>query len=272
MTKKALLALMIAVLLPLLCYLVLQVASDEAVVMPRKFLLDSVITTIKDGKQKQDSIWHKTSDIKLINQLGDTVNLYSKQGKIIVLDFFFTSCRSICPSLTHNMVKLQQSFIKGGDVRNKIDTSIVQFVSMSIDPERDSVPVIKNYADRFNVNPDNYWMLTGNRDSIYRFAFEELKVDKFSTEPINPDFVHTSRFVLIDRDMIVRGYYDGLDRDSTSLKQLARDIGLLMLEKDKKQPSALFTEIISLKWLWLIIVILVIIFALYLSARRKING
>ena len=272
MSKKALLSLMIAVLLPVVCYLILQTFSEKAVVMPRKFLLDSVITTIKDGKQKQDSIWHKTSDIKLINQLGDTVNLYSKQGKIIVLDFFFTSCRSICPSLTHNMVKLQQSFIKGGDVRNKIDTSIVQFVSMSIDPERDSVPVIKNYADRFNVNPDNYWMLTGNRDSIYRFAFEELKVDKFSTEPINPDFVHTSRFVLIDRDMIVRGYYDGLDRDSTSLKQLARDIGLLMLEKDKKQPSALFTEIISLKWLWLIIVILVIIFALYLSARRKING
>ena len=170
------------------------------------------------------------------------------------------------------MVRLQQSFAKGGDVRNKIDTSIVQFVSMSIDPERDSVPVLKEYADRFNVNPDNYWLLTGKRDSIYRFAFEELKVDKFSMEPINPDFVHTSRFVLIDRDMIVRGYYDGLDRDSTSLKQLARDIGLLMLEKDRKQPSEVFKEIISLKWLWLIIVILVIIFVLYISARRKING
>ncbi|MDE3143260.1 MAG: SCO family protein [Bacteroidota bacterium] len=272
MSKKALLALMIAVLLPLISYLILQVTSDKAVVMPRKFLLDSVVTTVRNGKEMQDSIWHKTSDIKLINQLGDTVNLYSKQGKIIVLDFFFTSCRSICPSLTHNMVKLQRSFMKGGDVRNKIDTSIVQFVSMSIDPQRDSVSVLKDYADRFGVNPDNYWMLTGSRDSIYRFAFEELKVDKFSMEPISPDFVHTSRFVLIDRDMIVRGYYDGLDRDSTSLKQLARDIGLLMLEKNKKKPSELFTEIINLKWLWLIIVVLVIIFAVYLSARRKING
>ena len=121
---------MIAVLLPVLCYLVLQTFSEKAVVMPRKFLLDSVITTVRNGKEMQDSIWHKTSDITLINQSGDTVNLYNKQGKIIVLDFFFTSCRSICPHLTSNMVRLQQSFTKGGDVRNKIDTSIVQFVSM----------------------------------------------------------------------------------------------------------------------------------------------
>ena len=269
MSKKALLALMIAVLLPVVCYLILQTFSEKAVVMPRKFLLDSVITSVRNGKEIQDSIWHKTSDIKLINQLGDTVNLYSKQGKIIVLDFFFTSCRSICPHLTSNMVRLQQSFAKGGDVRNRIDTSIVQFVSMSIDPERDSVPVLKSYADRFSVNPDNWWLLTGKKDSIYRFAFEELKVDKFSTEPINPDFVHTSRFVLIDRDMVVRGYYDGLDRDSTNLSKLARDIGLLMLEKDRKAPSAVFTEIIGLKWLWLIILILVILFSVFISTRKK---
>ena len=272
MSKKALLALMIAILLPLIGYIYLKTASNNAVIMPRKYLLDSVVTTTKDGKETTDSIWHKTSNIRLVNQSGDTVDLYSKQGKIIVLNFFFTSCRSICPRLTANMVKLQQSFTKGGEVRNKVDTSIVQFVSFTIDPERDSVSVLKDYSDRFGVNPDNWWMLTGKKDSIYRFAFEELKVDKFSQEPINPDFVHTSRFVLIDRDMIVRGYYDGLDRDSASLSQLARDIGLLMLEKDRKQPSALFTEIISLKWLWLVIVILVIGFVLYFSARRKING
>ena len=269
MSKKALLALMIAVLIPLISYMILQSVSEKAVVMPRKYLLDSVRTYINNGKEIQDSVWHTTSDIGLINQNGDSVHLYDKRGKIIVLDFFFTSCLSICPKLTQNMARLQQSFMKGGDVRNRIDTSIVQFVSMSIDPERDSVPVLKSYADRFSVNPDNWWLLTGKKDSIYRFAFEELKVDKFSTEPINPDFVHTSRFVLIDRDMVVRGYYDGLDRDSTNLSKLARDIGLLMLEKDRKAPSAVFTEIIGLKWLWLIILILVILFSVFISTRKK---
>ncbi|MEI6586310.1 MAG: SCO family protein [Sediminibacterium sp.] len=270
MNRKALLGLAVALLLPVLCYIVLKYASDNAVNMPRKYLLDTVVTTINKGKEKTDSIWHTTADIRLVNQLGDSVNLFDKKGKIIVANFFFTSCGSICPRLTQNMRKLQHSFILGGNVRNKIDTSIVQFVSFTVDPERDSVAVLKNYADKFGVNHDNWWMLTGSRDSIYKFAFEELKVDKFSEEPISPDFVHTSRFVLIDKQHLVRGYYNGLDTNAIS--KLARDIGLLMLEKDKKQKSTVFMEIIDLTWLWLIIVAAVLFFMVYMNARRKING
>ncbi len=270
MNKKSLMGLAVAVLLPVFCYLVLKYASDQAVDMPRKYLLDTVVTRINNGKTITDSIWHTTANIRLQNQLGDTVSLYDKQGKIIVADFFFTHCAGICPKLTANMAKLQQSFIRGGDTRKKIDTSIVQFISFTVDPERDSVPVLKNYADRFGVNPDNWWMLTGSKDSIYKFAFEELKVDKFSEEPITPDFVHTSRFVLIDKKYQVRGYYNGLD--SVSLAKLARDIGVLMLEKDKKEKSTVFREIIDLSWLWLIVVSLVIFFVVYMRGRRKING
>lgn len=267
MSKNAIAALCIAILIPLVSYMIMRSASTNAVIMPPKYLSDTVITRIENGKEITDTIWHKTANIHLVNQLGDTVSLYDKPGKIIVTDFFFTSCRSICPRLTRNMSKLQQSFIKGGDVRNKIDTSIVQFVSFSIDAERDSVPVLKNYADRFGVNPDNWWLLTGSKDSIARFAFEELKVDKFSSEPIDPDFVHTSRFVLLDRDHLVRGYYDGLD--STSLSKLARDIGLLMLEKDKTKKNPVFAEIAGLKWLWVIIILLVAAFIIVLTSKRK---
>lgn len=270
MNKKALAGLAVALLLPVCCYLVLKYASETAVDMPRKYLLDTVITRINKGKAITDSIWHTTANIRLQNQLGDTVSLYDKKGKIIVADFFFTHCGSICPKLTANMAKLQQSFIRGGDTRKKIDSSIVQFISFTVDPERDSVRALKDYADRFSVNHDNWWMLTGSRDSIYKFAFEELKVDKFSTEPISPDFVHTSRFVLIDKEYTVRGYYNGLD--SVSLSKLARDIGLLMLEKDRKQKSEVFSQIIDLSWLWLIILLLVTFFVLYMRSRRKING
>lgn len=270
MNKKALSGLAVAVLLPVFCYLVLKYASEGAVDLPRKYLLDTVITRVDNGKMITDSIWHTTANIRLQNQLGNTVSLYDKPGKIIVADFFFTGCRGICPRLTANMSKLQQSFIRGGDIRKKIDTSIVQFISFSIDPLRDSVPVLKDYADRFHVNHDNWWMLTGSRDSIYKFAFEELKVDKFSEEPVSPDFVHTSRFVLIDKAYKVRGYYNGLD--SVSLSKLARDIGLLMLEKDKTQKSSVFTEIIDLSWLWLIVITLIIFFVVYMRGRRKING
>jgi protein SCO1 len=270
MNKKSLIGLSVALLLPLTCYLILKYASNTTVDMPRKRLLDSTVTRIEKGKEITDSIWHTTANIRLQNQLGDTVTLYDKPGKILVLDLFFTSCASICPKLTANMARLQQSFIRGGNLRKKVDSSIVQFVSISIDPERDSVPVLKKYADHFGVNHDNWWMLTGNRDSIYRFVFEELKVDQYSKEPVNPDFVHTSRFILIDKEYKVRGYYDGLD--TVSIAKLARDIGLLMLEKDKTQKSAVFAQILSLGWLWLIIALAVTFFVLYMRGRRKING
>ncbi len=274
MTKKALLALMIAVLIPVLCYLVLKKTSESAVIVPRKYFFDNVGTKEVRGKRVSDTVWHKTANIRLVNQLGDTVNLYDIKGKAIVIDLFFTHCGSICPRLTKSMAKLQQSFTTGGNTRQKIDTSVVQFISLSIDPEHDSVPVLKEYADRYNVNPDNWWLLTGNRDSIYNFIFEELKIDKLSQEPVSPEFAHTSRFALLDKDYVERGRYEqpysGLD--SVSLGVLARDIGLLMLEKDKTKPSTVFTEIINLSWLWLIIAVLVTGFVWYMSERRKING
>jgi protein SCO1/2 len=129
--------------------------------------------------------------------------------------------------------------------------------------------VISEYANKMGVQSDNWWLLTGNRDSIYKFAFEEMKVDKFSEEPVSPDFVHTSRFVLIDRKMQVRGYYNGLD--SNSLMKLAKDVGYIMLEKDKKKKNKVFQDIVDLSWLWLVIVVLVTGFVYYFSATRQKN-
>lgn len=266
--KKALLALCIAILIPVLSYLAVKFASKDAVIVPRQYLLDTVKTRVENGKQITDSVWHVVKDIRLVNQLGDSVNLYDASGKIIVADFFFTSCGSICPILTRNMAKLQQSFIKGGDVRNKIDTSVVQFVSFSIDPERDSVSRLKTYADKFGVNHDNWWMLTGSKDSIYRFAFEEVKVDQFSTEPIDPNFVHTSRFVLIDKDHYVRGYYNGLD--SASLRQLARDIGILMLEKEKGPKRKLpFDPVLMAIFFGVAVFVVVVVLTILFKKKQK---
>jgi protein SCO1/2 len=271
MSKKALLALVVAVLIPVMCYVILQQASNNAVTMPRKLFLDDVVDSIKNGKKVSDSIWHKTANFRLVNQLGDTVNLYDIKGKSIVIDLFFTRCLSICPKLTRSMSKLQQSFITGGNTRQKIDTSVVQFISLSIDPENDSVPALKNYADLFGVNPDNWWMLTGNRDSIYNFIFEELKIDKLEKVPVSPEFPHTGRFILLDKNYVVRGRveqaYSGLD--SASIGALARDIGLLMLEKDKTKESEVFKQIKELKWLWVTIVALVIIFIIVILTPKK---
>jgi protein SCO1/2 len=273
MNKKSILTLCLTILVPVSCYLVLKHYSDNNVVLPRKLLLDEVVPKEKDGKTIFDSLWHQTADIKLVNQQGDSVSLYDIKNKAIVIDLFFTHCPSICPRLTRSMKSLQESFKTGGASRLKVDTSVVQFISISIDPKNDSVEQLKNYADNFGINPDNWWLLTGNRDSIYKFIFEELRIDKLSNEPVDTSFAHTSRFALLDRNYQMRGRfgqaYDGLD--SVSMGVLARDIGLLMMEKDRKKPSTLFTEIISLTWLWLVIILCVAIFMFILNKFRSKN-
>jgi len=274
MGKKSIPALMIAVLIPIIGYLLLRTIGEKAVTMPKKYFFDSVITKEIDGKLVTDTVWHRSANFTLVNHLGDTVQLYDIKGKAIVFDIFFTRCGSICPQLTKSMSKLQQGFKRGGNTRSMVvDTSVVQFISLSIDPERDSVPVLKHYADKYGVNPDNWWLLTGNRDTIYDFIFKELKIDKLEKEPVSPDFPHTARFVLLDKNYIVRGRlqqpYSGLQKDSASMNLLSRDIGLLVLEKDKKQRNKVLSAIINLGWLWLVIAVLITGFVWYIKQNRK---
>ena len=267
MNKKALLAICIAVLVPLVSYMLVKTASDKATVMPKHYLPDSIINSVSDGKITTDTIWHKVANIKLVNQLGDTVNLYDVKEKVIVANFFFTSCAYICPKLTQNMARLQQSFLKGGDPMNKSDTSIVQFISFTIDPERDSVARLKQYADKFGVSHDNWWFLTGAKDSIYNFIFQELKVDKYDASgPLDPNFAHTQRFVLLDKNFNVRGFYNGLD--SSALGQLAKDISLLMLEKSTN-PEPLPFDPVQMVIFFAITFIIVMIIIVILFRKRQ---
>lgn len=269
MNKKALLAISIAVLIPLISYLITKQASDKAIAMPSHYFPDTVINKIEKGKSVNDTVWHKVSDFHLVNQLGDTVNLYQLQGKLIVMDFFFTSCRSTCPVLTQNMLTMQRSFMKGGDAMSAPDSSIVQFISFSVDPETDSAARLKNYADHYQIDPGNWWLLTGIRDSIYSYAFNELKVDKIDTlTPVNPDFVHTTRFVLIDKNFNVRGFYDGTD--SASLDKLSKDIGLLMLAVDDN-PEQLPFDPVMLS-IFFAITLVVTIFVIRFIFRKKNNN
>jgi protein SCO1/2 len=267
MNKKGLMALALVVLIPVICYTIVKVASERVVIMPKHYFPDTVISAVKDGKTVTDTVWHSARNITLVNQLGDTVSLHDIKNKVIICNFIFTHCGGICPVMTKNMQKLQSSFANYREGRKVIDSSIVHFLSFSIDPERDTVQQLKDYADRFGVNHDNWWLMTGNKKDIYDFIFEEFKVDKYSDEPIDSNFVHTNKFVLLDRNYTVRGFYNGLD--SSSLSILAQDVGKLMLEKDKKVKSTLFTKIVNLTPLWLVIVTLTIMFFVYFNSKRN---
>lgn len=266
MNQKALIALCIAILLPLVSYFIVKGVSEDAVVMPRRYYPDEIKDTIINGKQASDTIWHQVADVKLVNQLGDSVSLSQLQDKIVVMDFFFTRCPTICPHLTKNMKTLQDA-LKSKDDTRRIDVSFLHFVSFSVDPERDSVPVLKRYADHYGVNHDMWWMLTGPKKTIYDFALNEVKLGLQDGQGVDSNFIHTSRFVLLDRQGIVRGYYDGLD--TTELSKLSADITFLMLEKDKSKPSALFQQIKSIWPIYVAVVVGVIIFILITRKPRK---
>jgi len=239
MNKKALLALCIAILLPLISYFLVKYYSDDAVIMPARYYADSVVTKITDGKETTDTAWHKVDNISLTNQMGQRVSLSDLKDKVIVADFFFTRCPSICPTLTKNMKKLQDA-LKIKDELRAIDSSFIQFISFTVDPERDSVKVLKKYADKYGVNPDIWWMLTGPKKTIYDFAINELKLGLTDGGTVDSNFIHTSKFVLLDKDRVVRGYYDGMD--SLALNKLAGDLIFIMLEKDKKKKRDLFRK------------------------------
>lgn len=231
MKIKTVLALLLAIILPVLCYQLVKYYSEGTVNMPRRYFYDNVVETTERGKVVNDTIWHHASNISLTNQLGEKVHLYDLKGKIVVVDFFFTRCPSICPQMTKSMKRLQNSFTK--------NDSIVQFLSISIDPEHDSVINLKTFADKFHVDHSTWWLATGDKKSIYDFALNEMKA---SVADVNVDtaFVHTQKFFLLDKEMVVRGWYDGLD--STEMRRLVRDVPLLMLEKDKKRSFGDFLK------------------------------
>jgi protein SCO1/2 len=229
MNKKSILALMVAILLPFSGYLLVSHYSKDAIDMPRRYFYDSVSVVQKGGKVTYDTVWHQVSNIRLTNQLGQQVSLDDLHGKIIVLDFFFTHCPSICPRLAVAMKKLQSSFPN--------QDSIVQFISISIDPEHDSVSQLRKWADKFDVNPDSWWLLTGDRDSIYNFALHEIKAS-IADQGIDTAFIHSEKFFLLDKDRIIRGWFDGLD--SVAQAKLVKDIPFLMLEKDRKRSFSDF--------------------------------
>ena len=251
MNKKAILALLLATLLPFTGYFIVKYYSKEAVHMPgRYFIPDTVVVMEKNGKQVTDTIWHQVKNIQFTNQLGKKVSLDDLRGKVLVINFFFTRCPSICPGLARSMKKLQDSFIK--------NDSIVQFISISIDPVHDSVANLRKFADRYNANHDTWWFVTGDKKEIYDFALQELKANIADAE-VDTAFIHTENFFLLDSNRIVRGWYNGFD--TVKQAKLVRDIPLLMLEKDKKRPSIFreFIPILPVIFVGLVIMILVIV-------------
>lgn len=139
----------------------------------------------------------------LVDENGKTVNLDSLKGQVIVYDFIFTNCGGTCPIMTANMRSLTQKIPKDAPVR---------FVSISVDPARDTPAVLKEYAKR--VRNDDRWMfLTGDRSAIVKLSVEGFKLAAGDPGPGGDPLLHSSKFAVADRNGVIREYYGGTDGD-----------------------------------------------------------
>lgn len=169
---------------------------------------------------EEEKSFHKIPDFQLLNQLGDTVSQTTFDDKIYIADFFFTTCPGICLKMTGNMVKVQEAF--------KDDPEVL-LLSHSVTPSIDSVPVLKNYAQKNGVMDNKWYLVTGDKTEIYNLGRNQYFVENDLGVPkdIN-DFLHTENFLLIDKNKHIRGIYNGLNR--ASIAQLITDIKALKLE------------------------------------------
>lgn len=165
-------------------------------------------------------------DFHFTSQNGNTISLQDLQGKVYVSEYFFTTCKGICPKMNANMKQVYEKF------KNNPDFAIVSHTSM---PETDSVPLMKQYEKKMiGADPHfaaKWYFLTGRKDSLYRMAKESYLLDdeKNTSADINDRFIHTQFFALVDKDQRVRGVYDGLKQEE--LKKLESDIQNLLKEE-----------------------------------------
>ncbi len=162
---------------------------------------------------------HIIADFAFTNQNGKTITQKDYEGKVYVADFFFTTCQTICPKMTDNMVWLQDK-IK--------DNSKVKLLSFSVTPDIDSVPVLKQYALDKGVIDDKWNLVTGDKKDIYYLARKSYLVVKTGKPEDLYDMVHTENFVLVDQKKRIRGFYDGTNKQD--MEKLLDDINFLCNE------------------------------------------
>ncbi|MFI5138928.1 MAG: SCO family protein [Sphingobacteriales bacterium] len=179
------------------------------------------------GKDIPDTIYHTLPDFKLTDQNGNPVSLKTFDGKIFVAGFFYTHCPSVCKLINSNINLLASAYAK---------IRMVDFVSITVDPERDSPQVLKQYANTFNPVSKNWLFLSGDTSTVYKLARNGFLVNALQTG--KDDFIYSDKLVLIDQERRIRGYYTGASTDDVN--RLNDEIKVLISEEINKHDKPLY--------------------------------
>ena len=162
------------------------------------------------------SKYHTIADFSFTNQNGKTITQKDYEGKIYVADFFFTTCGTICPKMTANLVDVQKAIINNPKV---------MLLSHTVFPEVDTVAALKAYAMEHGVVDSKWNLVTGDKKEIYAMARKSYLAVKLGKPSELYDMVHTENFVLVDAKKRVRGFYDGTKKED--IERLIEDINFL---------------------------------------------
>lgn len=163
---------------------------------------------------------HRIPDFEFVNQEGIKYALSDIEGKIAVVDFFFSYCPSICPKMTRNIQDVAEKYANEEDL---------QFISFSVDPERDTPARLAEFAEMYHADSEQWNFLTGDKRELYHLARKGFFLSATDGDGGPNDFIHSENIVLIDRQGQIRGYYNGTDE--LAIRDLIRDITKLKKEK-----------------------------------------
>jgi protein SCO1/2 len=203
--------------IPAFVFMYLDTAEAYAKVSLKKFIVVDIDSTTKD------TIYHTVPDYSFINQNNQLVDSSTYGGKIQVVDFKFTSCESICPTMTSNMVDVYSVFFNDPDLI---------FISFTVDPDRDTPEVLKEYQESYKIKNENWHFVTGIDTTIYKLARQGFFISGYYDDNVK-DFVHSEKVILVDKSRVIRGFYDATDEEE--VERLKIEIKVLKKEYEQQE-------------------------------------
>jgi len=160
----------------------------------------SIDSTIVNGKYKVDTVYPTIPDFTMTDQDGKTITQNDIKGKFYVTDFFFASCPTFCPKLSNGLKDVYDKFNKANDFL---------IISYTVDPDHDSVPVLKEYAKKYGADASRWLFLRGDKKQIHDLSMSYLMSPPDTIKDKQQNIQHSPYFVLVDKERHIRGIYDG---------------------------------------------------------------
>lgn len=162
---------------------------------------------------------HRVGEFSLIDQTNNKITEEHFKNKVYITDFFFVTCPTICPKMATQMSRVYDEFK---------DNKGILFLSHTVMPVKDSVPVLKEYADKLNIDNNKWKFVTGDKKQIYSLARKTYFAAVTEGDGGVEDFIHTENFILVDKEKRLRGFYDGTSEKD--INRLIDDIYTLLKE------------------------------------------